>query len=99
MGILSGLKAVNSEHFRFDNYESNWWYILDISYANSMSKEIIKRCILDYAIGYCDGSRITVRPNLNSYAILFEKDGEQFWFHVEKWFIEECATNLENEDY
>lgn len=48
MGILSGLKAVNSEHFRFDNYESNWWSILDISYANSMSKEIIKRCILDY---------------------------------------------------
>ena len=27
--------------------------------------------------------------NTISYAILFEKDGEQFWFHVEKWFIEE----------
>ena len=45
--------------------------------------------IVEYAVGYCSGASITVRPRNGTYAVMFEKDGERFWFHVAMWEFEE----------
>lgn len=92
--ILDKITPLNSECYIWENYESNWWSLLDIDYVNSMEVDAIKRCISEYAVGYCDGSRLTIRPNSNSYAMMFEKDGNRFWFHIEKWWIEDIDNEF-----
>lgn len=82
---VENIEQLNSECFTYENHEGNWWSLFDLNYAESMSKENIRKCIEKYAVGYCEGSRVLIRPNPNSYAVMFEKDGERFWFHLEKW--------------
>ncbi len=37
------------------------------------------------AVGYCDASRLQVRPRKNLLALMCEDpDGNRFWFHVEQ---------------
>ena len=91
--ILNKLESLNSECFIYENYESNWWSLLDINYADSLEVDVIKRCISEFAVGYCDGSRLSIRPNKNTFAIMFEKNGNQFWFHVEKWWFEDYRSH------
>ena len=85
---LEGVEILNSECFTYENYESNWWSLFDLSYAASMNNDKIRKIIKGYAIGYCEASRVIVRPNPKCYAVMFEKDGERFWFHIEKWELE-----------
>jgi len=86
--MLDKLEQLNSECFTYYNYESNWWSLFDISFCESMNLDILKKCVAKYAVGYCDGSKLTVRPSLKSNAVMFEKNGERFWFHIEKWELE-----------
>jgi hypothetical protein len=90
---MEGLELLNSECFTYDNYESNWWSLFDLNFMQSLNRNTIRKCIKDFAVGYCEGGRITIRPNPDSYAVMFEKDGERFWFHIEKWEME--RTNHE----
>lgn len=89
MNVLNEKERLNSECFTYENYESNWWSLLDLDYVDSMDIEVMQRYIGEYAVGYCDGSRLSVRPNKKTYAVMFEKDGLRFWFHLEKWWFEE----------
>lgn len=83
---MGDLEELNSECFTFENYEGNWWSLLDISWEKSMDKSVLRECIKKYAVGYCDSIRVKIRPR-NGFAIMFEKDGERFWFHLENWEI------------
>lgn len=93
--IFDKITPLNSECFIYENHEMNWWSVLDIDYNESMDINVFKNCVNKYAIGYCDGCRLSVRPNPNSYALMFEKDGFKFWFHIEKWFIEDIDNPIE----
>lgn len=84
---MENLEELNSECFTYDNYEGNWWSLLDIAWKDSMNKKVLKECIKKYAIGYCKSSKVKIRPR-DGFAIMFEKDGERFWFHLEKWELE-----------
>jgi hypothetical protein len=40
-------------------------------------------------IGYCEGKNLPFRPNEDTIAIMFQKNGEDIWCHVAKsWFNE-----------
>lgn len=88
MDILKNLEQLNPECFIYENYESNWWSLLDMDYMTSMDVKNVMRTVRKYAVGYCEGGRLALRPNSNSYAVMFEKDGERFWFHIQKWEFE-----------
>lgn len=45
--------------------------------------------VAQMAIGYCDASRLQVRPRSNLMALMCEDpEGNKFWFHVEPKEIE-----------
>jgi len=85
---LDNLKKLNSECFSFQNYESNWWCVLDMDYIMSFDLIRVNVAMAKYAIGYCEANRLTVRPREDSYAVMFEKEGVSFWFHIAKWEFE-----------
>lgn len=88
MDILNNLERLNSECFTYDNYESNWWNLLDMDFITSIDVKAVMRTVEKYAIGYCEAEKVYLRPNLKSYAVMFEKDGKRFWFHIQKWEFE-----------
>lgn len=82
---MKNLDSLNSGCFLYEYYESGWWTFLELSFNESLKTKTLSDCIEKYAIGYCDGSQLLIRPRTDTYAIMFEKDGVKFWFHVEKW--------------
>ena len=38
----------------------------------------------DLIVGYCDGERLGCRPKIGEVAVMVEKNGETFWFHLRK---------------
>lgn len=76
---------MNSECFIYENYESNWWSLLDLDYSDAMEVSNVIRCVDKYAVGYCESDKVKLRPKTDSFAVMFEKDGERFWFHIQKW--------------
>lgn len=86
--LLEKLERLNSECFIYDNYESNWWTLFDMKFSDSLNNAAVMRTVEQYAVGYCEGERLLIRPSADSYAVMFEKDGERFWFHIKKWEFE-----------
>lgn len=85
---INQLPELNSECFTYENYESGWWIVLDLDYLDALELTNVMRCVRKYAVGYCDSNRVRPRPKTDSYAVMFEKDGERFWFHIQKWEFE-----------
>lgn len=79
------IQELNSGCFLYENYESNWWSIFDLSYADSMSTKTIADCIKQFATGYCRGESLLFRPRQDSMAVMFEKGQDRFWFHIPNW--------------
>jgi len=53
--------------------------ILRCRYAFIVAKgDVIRR----YAVGYCDGGSLPCRPKAGHKAVMFFKDGVEFWFHI-----------------
>lgn len=49
-----------------------------------------------YAVGYCEGHELAVRPKPGQYAVMFDYDGTEWWNHfTEKEFLE-IFCNEEN---
>ncbi len=87
--IFAGLKKLSPDHFRFDNWESNWWTLLDLDYGATIGdRDILNKKIKEHAIGYCKSMDVRIRQKAAGYAVMFEKDGEEFWFHVPEWQFE-----------
>ena len=88
MNLLNKLEKLNSECFIYENYESNWWSLLDLDYMSTFYAKNIMKAVEKYAVGYCESERVYLRPKSDSYAVMFEKDGKRFWFHIQKWEFE-----------
>lgn len=95
MNILNNLEKLNPACFIYENWESNWWNLLDIEYADTVNIKIVMNAVEKYAIGYCESDKVELRPKEDSYAVMFEKDGERFWFHVQKWEFEYIEEEFE----
>ncbi|MDT3387707.1 MAG: hypothetical protein LIR46_08115 [Bacteroidota bacterium] len=89
MDKMLTLPKLNAELFTYENWEAGYWDMLGLGYIESINEENIIRAIKEYGIGYCDSSRLKCRPRDNKYvAVMCERDGEKFWFHVFKDDIE-----------
>ena len=71
------IKEFNPEVFTFELYNSaGAWLLDDALYAAD-------------SFGYCDASRLAVRPRAGEFALMVEwSNGERFWFHVSKRLLE-----------
>jgi hypothetical protein len=54
--ILNQIEKLNSECFIYENYESNWWCLLDLDYMAAMDVENVMKAVEQYAVGYCESS-------------------------------------------
>lgn len=53
--------------------------------AKRSKGDMLIRHLNKYAIGWCDGSRLTVRPRPETCGIMCETtDGVRFWFHIQR---------------
>ena len=81
---------INPELFTWCNYESDFGHRMGLDFADTLDGRKMKREIVRRLVGYCDGSRLSVRPRTDSYAIMLEDDeGERFWFHYPKNYCDE----------
>lgn len=79
------LKELNPELFIWELWEPGFWDSLDLTYTESMDIDNLVEAIKKYGVGYCNSTRLQVRPKDENYlAVMCEKDGRKFWFHVFK---------------
>jgi hypothetical protein len=76
------LPEIDANLFEWELWEANCWDALDLSFAESMELDKLFAKIKQYGIGYCDSSKLIYRPRPGYYAIMCERDGQRFWFHV-----------------
>lgn len=88
---------LSSSEFTWEKYESNYGARLDLDYSssidNTMRREIRKRCV-----GWCDGSKLSIRPKSDMVAVMLEDDDfEKFWFHYPKFVFEKDVLDKWND--
>lgn len=44
--------------------------------------DMLIKALDKYAIGYCNSTRMNIRPREGWYAVMCERYGERFWFHI-----------------
>ena len=78
------IKELDPELFTWELYDSAGPFELDdaLHVADSF--------------GYCDASRLTVRPRPGEFALMIEwPNGEKFWFHVPPKLLEKIKQRLQ----
>lgn len=82
------IEDMNPELFTYEKYVSAFGDALNLSYSvfsrtpEGCDMELIL-ALRKYAVGWCKADRLTVRPREKLFvAIMCEKDGERFWFHI-----------------
>ena len=80
--MIAKLTKLDPKKFNYKNHESDWWTTFNLSYTESIETEKLIKAINKYAIGYCDGSKLEIKPKSNSYAVMFNVEGYEFWFHI-----------------
>ena len=89
-------EKIDPELFTWENYEPDFGYRVGLNFADTLDILKMKREIVRRLVGYCDGSRLSVRPRTNSYAIMLDDDdGERFWFHYPKFNFDEILKAYE----
>ena len=79
------VEMADPELFTWENYEPDFGQRIGLSFADTLEVKKMKAEIVKRLAGYCDGSRLSVRPRDDSYAIMLEDDdNEKFWFHYPK---------------
>lgn len=81
------LEEMNSECFRYDNHESDFGTALGLSYAifstvPEWKEPELHHALRKYAIGWCESQHVMYKPRYGWIAIMCEKDGDRFWFHI-----------------
>ena len=93
---ITKLPKFSAERFTFELWASDFWNMLGLSYADAMEIDTLVQAVKTYAIGYCDSPRLKMRPKDEEYvAVMCEREGEKFWFHV---FKDDIADILGDED-
>ena len=87
---MAKLPQISAERFTYETWDADFWNSLGLRYAESMEEDNLIRAIKEYGIGYCSPNRLKMRPKDDKYvAVMCERDGEKFWFHVFKDDISE----------
>ena len=85
----------NPEAFIYELYDANWRQRFDLpSWQFSVPASIIAA----HLVGWCDASRLAVRPRRDEYALMCEVDGERFWFHHLTSMVVSIADALEEKN-
>lgn len=87
------LHDLNPGCFQYDNYESNWWSLFDLSYDDSICTKSLAEAIKEYATGFCKGEYLLFKPRNDSMAVMFEKEQNRFWFHIPDWQFHDIFGN------
>ena len=80
------IPEIDPELFTYELYEMNFGDRLGL--YHSMFPEIFEfknfiKVLKPRVIGWCDSSRLAVRPKTEGIALMCEdENGEKFWFHV-----------------
>ena len=90
------IEEINPERFTWDCYEVDYGGRLDLDYRQSIDMKTMEREIKKHAIGYCDGSRLYVRPKSDMYGLMLEDDEcEKFWFHYPKTCLDYIMDGID----
>lgn len=76
---------LSAERFTYELWGSDFWNMLGLDYGDSMEFDKLIAKVKEYGIGWCESSRLNIRPRENSIAVMCERDGEKFWFHLNKY--------------
>ena len=77
------LPKLDSTIFTWDKWRNGSIHDLDIPcrYLSIISTEG-QSTLKEYAIGWCYSESLPCRPKDNHVAVMFYKDGQEFWFHL-----------------
>jgi hypothetical protein len=87
------LKEINPESFIYELYDPDWRGRLEYYYDSLGIPDF--REIAKIAVGYCDASRLSVRPKTDEYAMMCEDDDGKFWFHLSQFMFDEVLDAIE----
>ena len=80
------IPEIDPELFTYDAYEMNFGDRLGLyhrMYPEVFEFENFIRILKPRVVGWCDPSRLAVRPKSEGVALMCEdEDGEKFWFHA-----------------
>lgn len=77
-------EELSAERFAYELWEGNWAYRLGFDYCTDTNDFLLKKFRVHF-VGWCDGSRLAVRPKSDMVAVMCEdEDGDKFWFHIYK---------------
>jgi len=77
------LKELSPEIFSYETYEPNYYDRLEMWDVVRWDDRALEHRLEETAVGWCDASRLGVRPRRGLAAVMCEdSDGDRFWFHV-----------------
>lgn len=88
------LEEISPENFIYELYDSGWRDRFE-DYYDFLSVPNYSK-IAERAIGFCDASRLQVRPRTDEYAIMCEDDCGKFWFHVTPMMFDGILDAIES---
>lgn len=90
------IPELNPELFTWDNYEYDYGDRLNLDYRQSVDLKTMEREIKRRAVGYCQGSRLLVRPKSDMYGLMLEDDDhEKFWFHYPRTCLDHIRDGID----
>ena len=94
------IKEIDPELFLWELYESDYGGRMDLNFRDSTDIYVMDREIRKRAIGFCQGSRLPVRPKSDMYGLMLEDDEhEKFWFHYPRCCLDRIMDGkLPDED-
>lgn len=80
---MATLNEISPELFTYELYDSGLPYVLDAALC------------IDTDFGYCDASRLAVRPKSGLYALMVTwEDGEKGWCHIDERLLDIIRKRL-----
>jgi hypothetical protein len=81
------LEELSPELFLLELYNPNGLYELECAL-----------CMKESSFGWCDASRLRVRPKPGEVALMIEwYDGSKFWCHANEWILDSIRFRIERE--
>ena len=90
------IPELSPDEFTWERYESNYGSRLNLDFRSSINNVVMAREIRNRCLGYCDGSKLRIRPKSDMVAIMLEDDDfEKFWFHYPKFVFEKDVLDYD----
>jgi hypothetical protein len=84
MSVRMTLEEISPERFLWELYDANG--------IHSLSEDLY----IAKSVGYCDASRLQVRPRAGMVALMIEfEDGTKHWFHGTERTLKSVRSRLE----